>query len=97
MAGRASARTTIPGLTILPLPSESSTPDAGRQAIAARIHELAEAHGMKLSQDADLTHLLRAIHVNDPIPIAAFAVVADILFAILSANQRHSDEQETLP
>ncbi len=87
----------MPGLTILPLPSEPTTPDASRQAIAARIHELAQAHGMTLAKDADLANLLHAIHVSDPIPIAAFAVVADILFAILNANQRYPDEEETMP
>lgn len=81
----------------MPLPSETPAPDAGRHAIAARIHELAQAHGKKLSQDTDLANLLGAIQVNDPIPIAAFAVVADVLFAILAADQHHQEEQETMP
>jgi len=67
-----------------------------RRAVAARIRELAKAHGHPLSNDADLASLLSAIHVSDPIPVAAFAVVADVLFAILNANQRQHNNEETL-
>ena len=71
--------------------------DAGRQAVAVRIAELAQAHGMKLSNAADLASLLNAIHVSDPIPIPAFAVVADVLFAILNANQHPQEHEEAAP
>ena len=97
MAGRALAATTTLGLTILPSPADTTNSDAGRQAVAVRIAELAQAHGMKLSNTADLASLLNAIQVSDPIPIAAFAVVADVLFAILNANQHPQEPREAAP
>lgn len=97
MAGRASVATTLLGLTILPLPPDTTISDAGRQAVAARIAELAQAHGIKLSNTADLASLLSAIQVSDPIPIAAFAVVAEVLFAILNANQHQQERGATVP
>ena len=76
----------------MPLPAEATkTPhDPGRDAVAARIRALAQAHGMSLPRDGELSALLAAIQVGDPIPLAAFAVVADILYAPLLANQRHA-------
>jgi type III secretion system FlhB-like substrate exporter len=82
---------------MLPLRSDPPPPDAGRQAVADRIRELAAAHGQILPKDADLAQLLDAIHANDSIPVTAFAVVADVLFAILNANQRQHHQEETLP
>lgn len=88
----------MPGLTILPLVTDTSTPnDAGRREVAARIIALAQAHGMNLQQATDLDQLLAALHINDSIPIPAFAVVAEVLFAVLSANQRHHADWETVP
>jgi len=88
---------TMPGLTILPLPAAMTISVAGRRAVAARIAELAQAHGMKLSNTDDLASLLGAIQVNDAIPIAAFAVVAEVLFAVLNANQHQQDHGGTVP
>lgn len=73
-----------------PLPSAD-----GRAEVAARIRELAHAHGMAVRQDVDLAALLAAIQVSDPIPIAAFAVVADVLFSILTANQHRAVDTES--
>ena len=71
----------------MPLPSDPATPDAGRQAVADRIRELAAAHGQSLPPGTDLDRMLEALKVSDPIPVSAFAVVADVLYAILAANQ----------
>lgn len=86
----------MPELTIV-LPSSDPTlpTTSGQAAVAARIQELARAHGMNLRQDIDLAALLTAIHVGDPIPIGAFAVVADVLFSILNASQQHQTGPET--
>lgn len=81
----------------MPLPSETTPPDAGRNAVAARILELAKAHGMALRPSDDLHALLAALQISDPIPIPAFAVVAEILFAILEANQHPPTDWETMP
>ena len=78
----------------MPLPSESSFADVGRQAVAARLVELAQSHGMGIRVSADLQALLAALKIGDPIPIPAFAVVAEILFVILQANQHPSADGE---
>lgn len=80
------------------LPSNTTAPsDPSRQAIAARLIELAEAHGIHPSKTADLPALLAALQSEEPIPIAALAVVADVLFSILSANQPHRSDPESMP
>jgi len=65
--------------------------------MAARIAELAQKHGIKVSPSADVATLLAAIKVGDPIPIAAFAVVADVLFSILNANPAQQERREARP
>ncbi len=85
------------GLTILPPPSETPTSDAGRHAMVARITELAQAHGVTLAPGADLSDLLQAIRVSEPIPIEAFAVVAEILFAVLNTHEPQQDSGEAVP
>ena len=79
------------------MPSDATTSAAVSQVVAARIAELAQNHGMKVSSSADVATLLAAIKVGDPIPIAAFAVVADVLFAILNANQHQHEHGGTGP
>jgi len=79
------------------MPSDATTSAAVSQVVAARIAELAQNHGMKVSSSADVATLLAAIKVGDPIPIAAFAVVADVLFAILNANLPQQERQEARP
>ena len=72
-------------------PGEDAAPRivaSGRGLIAERILELAMAHGIAVRQDADLAQMLSAINVGEHIPVAAFAVVAQILFYILKANGR---------
>ena len=97
MPGRALAATPTFGLTILPSPLDTTTSDASRKAVASRLAELAQAHGMNVSPSADLATLLKAIEVSDPIPIAAFGVVAEILFAILNANQHQQNQGDIAP
>jgi type III secretion system FlhB-like substrate exporter len=82
---------------MLPSPTAKTNSDAGRRTVAARIAELAQAHGMKLANTDDLASLLGAIQVSDPIPIAAFAVVAEVLFAVLNANQHQQENGGTVP
>ena len=79
----------------MPLSADTTKPDDGRQALAARVAELAQANGMKVSKTADLATLLQAIRVSDPIPIAAFGVIAEVLFAILSADRQPEHGEST--
>ena len=72
-------------------PSEDKAPRvvaSGRGPIAERIIELAKSHGIAVRENADLAQMLEAIGLGEHIPVAAFAVVAEILFYILQANGR---------
>lgn len=79
------------------MPSDATTTAAVPQIVAARIAELAQKHGMKVSSSEDVATLLAAIKVGDPIPIAAFGVVADVLFAILNADLPQQERREARP
>jgi type III secretion system FlhB-like substrate exporter len=72
----------------LPAPSA----DAVADAIVARIRELARAHGTNIQNDAGLAELLAALKISDQVPIAPFAVAADLLFHLLAADQRPQAE-----
>jgi flagellar biosynthesis protein len=61
---------------------------SGRGPIAERIVELARAHGIAVRENADLAEMLDAVSVGERIPLAAFAVVAEILYYVLKANGR---------
>jgi flagellar biosynthesis protein len=51
----------------------------GRGAIAAQIAAVARAHGVALRRDRSLAQLLATMEIDSPIPVAAFAAVAEIL------------------
>ena len=60
----------------------------GRGAIAAQILAIAEDRGIAVHRDPDLVALLGALELNTPIPVAAFAAVAEILAHLHRANRR---------
>jgi flagellar biosynthesis protein len=66
----------------------------GRGAIADQIVSLARAHGIEVRRDRDLAALLGTLEIDSPIPVAAFAAVAEILAHLYRANQRL---QEAVP
>jgi flagellar biosynthesis protein len=70
---------------------------AGRGAVARRIVELARAHDIAIRENADLAELLRALAVDDEIPVAAFSIVAEILFHVLQADGRVPAPQGSAP
>jgi flagellar biosynthesis protein len=61
---------------------------AGKGTLARRIVDLARAHGIIIRENADLAEMLRALAVDDQIPVAAFSIVAEILFHLLQADGR---------
>lgn len=70
-------------------PSQDRAPRvvaSGRGPIAERILALAREHGITIRENADLAEMLEAVAPGEHIPVAAFAVVAEILFHILKAN-----------
>ena len=68
------------------MPASSADPVA--DAIVARIRELARAHGTNVQNDTGLAELLATLKISDQVPIAPFAVAADLLFHLLAADQQ---------
>ncbi|MEZ5930487.1 MAG: EscU/YscU/HrcU family type III secretion system export apparatus switch protein [Alphaproteobacteria bacterium] len=60
----------------------------GRGAIAAQIIAIAEEHGVAIHRDEDLVAVLDRLEINAPIPVAAFAAVAEILAHLYKLNDR---------
>lgn len=63
---------------------------SGRGEMAEKILQLAFAHGVKVRQDADLVEILTALEVDSPIPVEAFAVVAEIMQYVYQANATYA-------
>ena len=59
---------------------------SGRGHIAEQIMAIAFAQGIKVREDADLVEVLEKIDVDTPIPLEAFAAVAEILAYVYKAN-----------
>ena len=63
----------------------------GRGAIARQILAIAREEGIPIEEDADLAALLGQMSINSPIPVPAFAAVAEILALLYRENgQRQS-------
>lgn len=58
----------------------------GRGATAEQIVELAFANGVRVREDADLAELLQAVDLDSPIPLEAFAAVAEIVSFLYREN-----------
>lgn len=59
---------------------------SGKGFVAEQILAVAFAHGVKVREDADLVEVLEKIEVDSPIPLEAFAAVAEILAYVYKAN-----------
>jgi type III secretion system FlhB-like substrate exporter len=68
------------------------SPEPLADAIVARIRELALAYGTNIQTDAGLADLLASLKISEQVPIAPFAVAADLLFHLLAADQRPQAE-----
>ena len=60
----------------------------GRGHIAEAIIALAKKHNVEVRQDSDLVTLLSKLDIDMPIPLEAYAAVAEILAYIYKANAR---------
>jgi len=58
----------------------------GQGEIAERIVRLAEDNGIEIRQDADLVQILKAVDINEEIPLEAFAAVAEIIAYVYQQN-----------
>ncbi len=63
----------------------------GRGAIADQIIAVAKDHGVTIRRDQDLVEILDQLEINAPIPVAAFAAVAEILAHLYRVNEGMSD------
>lgn len=59
---------------------------SGKGEEAKRILDLAFAAGVKVREDADLAEILSAVDIDQPIPLEAFAAVAEILAYVYRMN-----------
>lgn len=59
---------------------------SGRGAIAEQILQIAFDRGIKVREDAELVEILSLVEVDSPIPLEAFAAVAEILAHVYQAN-----------
>jgi flagellar biosynthesis protein len=60
----------------------------GRGLVAEKIIELARQHNVEIREDADLALLLSKLDIDMPIPLEAYAAVAEILAYVYKANAR---------
>ncbi len=58
----------------------------GRGAVADQILAIAEEHGIAVHKDEDLVEVLDRLEIDAPIPVAAFAAVAEILAHLYRMN-----------
>lgn len=59
---------------------------SGKGAVAEQILQIAFERGIKVRQDAELVEILSLVEVDSPIPLEAFAAVAEILAYVYQAN-----------
>lgn len=59
---------------------------SGRGAIAEQILAIAFERGIKVRADAELVEVLSLLEVDSPIPLEAFAAVAEILAYVYQVN-----------
>jgi len=61
---------------------------SGRGVLAEQILQIAFDRGIKVREDAELVDILSLVEVDSPIPLEAFAAVAEILAHVYEANAR---------
>lgn len=67
---------------------------SGKGRIAEQILEIAFANGVKVREDADLAELLTQLDIDSPIPLEAYAAVAEILAYVYKANNALQPKQD---
>lgn len=60
----------------------------GKGLIAEQIIKLAREHNIEVREDPDLVTLLAKLDIDMPIPLEAYAAVAEILAYVYKANAR---------
>lgn len=65
----------------------------GQGPIAQKIIQIAIDEGIEIRQDADLLQILKAVDIDEQIPVEAFAAVAEIISYIYQQNGKNINEQ----
>jgi flagellar biosynthesis protein len=60
----------------------------GKGYMAEQILLLAKQYNIEIRQDADLVHMLEKLDLDTPIPLEAYAAVAEILSYVYRANDK---------
>jgi len=60
----------------------------GQGYIAEAIIELARKHNIEIREDSDLVTLLSKLDIDMPIPLEAYAAVAEIIAYVYKANDK---------
>ncbi len=60
----------------------------GKGYMAQQIIELATRYNIEIRQDRDLVHMLEKLDIDTPIPLEAYAAVAEILAYVYRANDK---------
>ncbi len=63
----------------------------GQGHVAERIVQLALDNNIQIHQDADLLQILKAVDINEEIPVEAFAAVAEIISYIYQQNGKQTN------
>lgn len=65
----------------------------GQGYIAKKIVQIALDEGIEIRQDADLLQILKAVDIDEEIPLEAFGAVAEIISYIYKANGKMKDKE----
>lgn len=60
----------------------------GKGYVAQQIIKLAQKNNVEIRRDTDLVALLEKLDINTPIPLEAYAAVAEILAYVYKANDK---------
>jgi len=67
----------------------------GKGLIAETIIEIARKNNIEVREDADLVTLLSKLDIDMPIPLEAYAAVAEILAYVYKANSKAKNKRES--
>lgn len=82
-----------PAAVALGMPEGEGVPKvlaSGRGLVAEQILQLAFEQGISVREDADLVEVLTALEIDMPIPVEAFAAVAEIMAYVYKANASYA-------
>lgn len=64
----------------------------GQRPIAQKIVQIAIDEGIEIRRDADLVQILKAVDIDEEIPVEAFAAVAEIISYVYQVNNKQLPE-----